>query len=122
MTQTRTLTFITRQAPHGQGSARACLDMVLSAAVFDQRVRLLFMEDGVFQLLRDQQSDAIHAKDLSAAFGALELYGVETVLVDQAALAARGLNTDMLCLPQVALCSDEQIKTLIRESDVVFSL
>ena len=34
----KTLTFITRQAPYGQGGAKATLDMVLSAAVFDQPV------------------------------------------------------------------------------------
>lgn len=122
MTPPRIFTFITRQPPHGQGLARACLDMVLSAAVFDQRVRFLFMEDGVYQLLRDQQADAIHAKDLSAAFGALELYGVGSVLVDRAAMESRGLHEGMLCIPQVTLCTDSQIQALIRESDVVFTL
>ena len=64
----KNLTFISRRSPYGSGYAKACLDMVLSAAVFDQHVTLVFMDDGVLQLQPNQQAGDIHAKDLSAAW------------------------------------------------------
>lgn len=118
----KTLTFISRKAPYGQSYAKACLDMVLSASVFDQKVNYVFMDDGVYQLLKHQAPAAIHAKNLSAAFPALELYDIEQVFVDEASLLARDLSVDSLCLPTSVICSMEQIQALINNSDVVFNL
>ena len=118
----KTLTFITRKAPYGQSYAKACLDMVLSASVFDQRVNYVFMDDGVYQLLKNQAPAAIHAKNLSAAFPALELYDIDKVFVDEASLHSRGLSAESLCLPSAAICSIQQIQSLISASDVVFNL
>jgi len=118
----KTLTFITRKAPYGQSYAKACLDMVLSASVFDQQLNYVFMDDGVYQLLKNQAPAAIHAKNLSAAFPALELYDIEQVFVDEASLLARGLDAESLCLPGAVICSIEQIQVLIKNSDVVFNL
>ncbi len=121
-TTKKTLTFITRKAPYGQSYAKACLDMVLSASVFDQQLNYVFMDDGVYQLLKHQAPAAIHAKNLSAAFPALELYDIEQVFVDEASLLARGMNADSLCLPTAVICSIQQIQILINNSDVVFNL
>jgi tRNA 2-thiouridine synthesizing protein C len=118
----KTLTFITRKAPYGQSYAKACLDMVLSASVFDQKVNYVFMDDGVYQLLKNQAPAGIHAKNLSAAFPALELYDIEQVFVDEASLLTRGLGAQSLCLPSAVICSIEQIQALINNSDVVFNL
>ena len=118
----KTLTFITRKAPYGQSYAKACLDMVLSASVFDQQVNYVFMDDGVYQLMKNQAPAAIHAKNLSAAFPALELYDIEQIFVDEASLLARGLSAESLCLPTAVICSIQQIQSLINNSDVVFNL
>jgi len=119
--QRKVITFITRKSPYGQGYARACLDMVLSAAVFDQQINYVFMDDGVLQLRRDQNSAAIDAKNLSAAFAALPLYDVENIYADAQSLQDRGMTSEALAI-EVISCSKEQIATLLRQSDVVFSL
>jgi len=115
----RTLTFISRRAPYGEDFARAMLDMVMAAAVFDQQVQLVFMDDGVYQLLADQAPEAIHNKNLSANLSALPLYGVETVYADAESLALRGLQSDKLVLP-VTVADSSQLKALIAASDQVF--
>ena len=115
------MTFISRRSPYGSGYAKACLDMVLSAAVFDQQVTLIFMDDGVFQLQCQQSPASINAKDLSASLGALPLYDVEHVYVDAEALASRGISPDQLAI-DARLCDAQQIAALIRESDAVFAL
>lgn len=119
--QAKTLTFISRHGPYDGDRARACLDMVMAAAVFDQTIHYVFMDDGVWQLRRNQQAEAIHARSLSANMGALPLYGVEKVYADARALTQRGLDVDDLVLPAVA-ADEATIRELIDASDQVFSL
>lgn len=117
----KTISFISRSTPYGQGRAKACLDMVLSTAVFEQKVNFIFMDDGLWQLKRQQDPASIDSKDLSAAFAALPLYDVDTVYVDVDSMHRRGLELDALVVPATAV-SVAQIGELIRQSDVVFSL
>jgi tRNA 2-thiouridine synthesizing protein C len=115
------LTFISRRAPYGHGAAKAMLDMVLSAAVFDQQVNYVFMDDGVQQLRRGQEPAAIDAKNLSAAFSALPLYEVSNIFVDSESLQRRGLSPEQLVI-DIIVCDSDKIAELIRQSDAVFTL
>lgn len=117
----RNLLFISRSSPYGSSRARACLDMVLSAAVFDQHVTLLFMDDGVLQLQRGQTANRIQAKDLSAALTALPLYDVNRIYVEEASLHLRGLASQQLVIDAIP-CDGDQIAQLIRQADGVFTL
>lgn len=117
----KTITFIARSTPYGNGRARALLDMVLSTAVFEQRVNLVFMDDGVWQLARGQQAKAIDAKDLGAALSALPLYDVQHIYVDERALLERGLSVEDLVIP-ASPCDDAHIANLIQHSDVIYQL
>ena len=117
----KTFTFISRHGPYGSDNAHVCLELVLATAVFGQVVHYLFIDDGVYQLLKDQQADALSSKNLSANLQALALYGVEKVYVDRDSLEARNLTTDNLILP-AELLNSEQSSALIRQADTVFSL
>ena len=115
------LTFISRRAPYAEDYPRACLDMVMAAAVFEQDVSYLFLGDGVYQLLPEQQADAIRSKSLGAHLGALSLYGVEKLYVDGPALASRELDPEALAVPAEVL-DQEALQELIADSDQVFVL
>lgn len=115
------LTFITRRSPYGSAQARAMLDMVLAAAVFDQKVVLIFLDDGVLQLRKDQAAASIGAKDLSAALGVLPLYDIQQIFVDAQSLQQRGMSPDELVIP-ATVCDSAHISSLVQQSDVVFTL
>lgn len=117
----KTITFISRSTPYGSGRAKACLDMVLSAAAFEQQINLIFMDDGVWQLQAAQKPKSIDAKDLSAALSALPLFDVSNVFVDSESLSVRGLDPATLAI-DVKACSAATIAALLRESDVVYQL
>lgn len=117
----KTITFIARSTPYGSGLAKACLDMVLSAAVFEQQINLVFMDDGVWQLQPNQAPQGIDAKDLSAALSALPLYEVNNIFVESTSLSGRGLDPAALAIAAKP-CSALQIAALIREADVVYQL
>jgi len=117
----KSLTFISRKAPYGNENSQVCLDMVLASSVYEQQVNYLFLEDGVYQLLKSQQPSSIASKNLAASLTALEVYGVEKVYVEEDSLQARNLDSKDLILP-VEILDSEQMKILIRDSHVVFNL
>ncbi|WP_261841006.1 sulfurtransferase complex subunit TusC [Aliamphritea ceti] len=112
--------LINRQAPYGCSAARDALDVALTASVFEQDISLLFLADGVFQLLKDHQPQGIKQKNLSANLAALPMYDIDQIFVSATALQQRGLNKDQLSLPAEIL-DDQQIAALISRHDQVMS-
>jgi tRNA 2-thiouridine synthesizing protein C len=86
------LTIIFRRAPHGTPHGREALDLALLSASFEQKVSLIFVDEGVLNLVKAQQPELVGVKDYIASFGALPLYDVDTVLACETSLLEYGLN------------------------------
>ncbi|MDP3336040.1 MAG: sulfurtransferase complex subunit TusC, partial [Rhodoferax sp.] len=84
--------FVNRKAPYGTIYALESLEVVLITATFDQDVSLVFMDDGVYELAKGQQTKGIGIKNFSPSYRALEGYDIEKLYVDQASLDQRGLT------------------------------
>jgi tRNA 2-thiouridine synthesizing protein C len=112
--------FVNRTAPYGTVYALESLEVVLISAAFDQDVSLVFLDDGVWQLKKGQQTKGIETKNFSPTYRALEGYDVEKLYVEQESLAARGLAAEDLIVDVTVLTSAELGK-LMEEQDVVLS-
>lgn len=112
--------YINRRAPHGTVYAHESLETVLIGAAFDQDVSMLFIDDGVYQLKKEQQPDSVGMKNFSKAFKALEMYDVEKLFVETESLQERGLKESDL-LVDVELVEREKVAELIDQQDVVLS-
>jgi tRNA 2-thiouridine synthesizing protein C len=112
--------FVNRKAPYGTIYALESLEVVLIAATFDQDVSLVFLDDGVFQLKKGQQTKGIETKNFSPTYRALEDYDVEKLYVEKESLDARGLTTDDL-LVDVTVLGSAEMGALMDEQDVVLS-
>lgn len=119
--QRKKFTFLTRSAPYGSNRPQLCLEAALAAAVFEQQVNYVFLEDGVYQLLQGQNGESIHSKTLGSAMETLDLYGIENVYVEERALEARGLTPEDLVIP-VQLCDSDTVAGLLKTADCVFNL
>lgn len=117
----KSLLIICRQAPWSGISAREALDLALTAGAFELPIALLFLDDGVFQLLDQQQPQLLEQKDLSANLQALPLFGIEALYAAQSSLEARGLTEHSLALP-VALLDNLAVSSLLRTFDQVITL
>lgn len=117
----KTFVFISRTAPYGSNRPQLCLDAAFAAAVFEQDVTYLFMGDGVYQLLANQNADGINSKSLGNALETLDLYGIEKVMVEADALQQRGLDETDLAIA-ATLVQAAEISLLIAESDCVVNL
>lgn len=96
MSVSKSFVFINRKAPYGTIYALEALEVVLIAGAFEQQVKLVFMDDGVYQLTRDQNPAGIGMKNFSKTFGALDDYDVEQIFVDTESLNLRGLDANDL--------------------------
>ena len=112
--------FVNRTAPYGTVYALESLEVVLISAAFEQDVSLVFVEDGVFQLKKGQQTKGIETKNFSPTYRALEGYDVEKLYVERESLAARGLAEDDLVV-DVTVLSSTELGKLMDEQDVVLS-
>ena len=115
------ITFISRSAPYGSNRANLCLDMALACAVFEQDVNYVFLDDGIYQLLKGQDGAAIQNKTLGNALETLALYSIGNVYADQKSLQERGIDAAEL-LPSIQLVENDALSRLIKSADLVFNL
>ena len=112
--------IVCRRPPYGESYAREALDVGLAAAAFDQTIALLFLGDGVTQLLKAHDSAAIDEKSFEKQLSALPLYDINSIYVDAAALQQRGVTTADLSLPAQAVSAVE-IAALLKAHDIVLN-
>jgi tRNA 2-thiouridine synthesizing protein C len=112
--------FLNRKAPYGTVYALEGLEVVLISAAFDQDVSLAFVDDGVFQLTKGQNTKGIEMKNFSPTYRALEGYDIEKLYVERESMEARGL-TEADLLVDVQVKSAAEMGALMNEQDVVIS-
>ncbi len=112
--------YVNRKAPYGTIYALETLETILVAAAFEQDVSVVFMDDGVFQLKKEQNTTALGMKNFSPTFRALEGYDVEKIYVEKESLQARGLTVEDLVIP-VELLSSVELQDLMDAQDVILS-
>jgi len=112
--------FVNRTAPYGSAYALESLEVVLISAAFDQDVSLVFVEDGVWQLKKGQQTKGIETKNFSPTYRALEGYDVEKLYVERESMVERGLSEEDLIV-DVKVLPAAELGKLMDEQDVVLS-
>ncbi|SJM92387.1 Sulfur relay protein TusC/DsrF [Crenothrix polyspora] len=111
--------FVLRKPAHSGNHVQEILDIVLTAAAFDQQVSLLLLDDGVFQLKNNQHPEKLAMKDTAAIFRALEIYDVKNLYVEQESLQERGLKPSDLYLSTKAV-DRSNIAGFMKQFDVIF--
>lgn len=112
--------FVNRKAPYGTVYALESLEVVLITAAFDQEVSLAFLDDGVYQLKKGQQTKGIETKNFSPTYRALDGYDVEKLYVEKEAMTERGLSEADL-LVEVTVLDRLALGRLMEEQDVILS-
>lgn len=126
--------YVNRKAPYGTVYALESLEVVLIGAAFEQDVRLMFMDDGVFQITKGQDTADIGMKNFSPTYGALGDYDVKYMYVCKQSLEERGLTVDDLMdlkwedededwaeKDSIILVDRAEMKSLMTDADVVLS-
>ena len=126
--------YLNRKSSYGTVYAIESLEVVLIAAAFEQDVSLAFIDDGVFQIINNQNTDGIGMKNFSKTFHALGDYDINKLYVSRESLEERGLNEgDIMPLvyededddwkekPSVRVISNAELSKIMSEQDVCLS-
>lgn len=117
----RKILFVSRKAPYGNSRSREALDALLAASAYDQELSLLFMDEGVFQMVNHQNSTLIQQKNMASSLQALELYGVENIYCLVDSLIQRGLNKSDLIFENIQLIDNIAANNLMSQQDQLIS-
>lgn len=120
-TPSKKLLFISRHAPYGSSLAKDALDAVLASSAYDQQLSLLFMDDGVFQLLKNQASTEIAQKSFSSLLPVLPLYEINSIYVHYESLEKRQITINELVLDSVQIIDSTAICSLLAQQDQLLS-
>jgi len=85
--------LVFRHAPYGNALAREGLEAALACGAMGAKTSVLYINEGVWQLLEPQNSGAIDCKNQAAMASALPLYDVENIWVDEDSLKQRNLSS-----------------------------
>ena len=134
MSEVKKFLYVNRKAPYGTIYALEALEVVLIGAAFDQDVSLAFLDDGVFQLAKGQNTKGVGVKNFSPTFRALGDYDVTKLYVEKESLDERGLTLDDLLevtyededddyaeKPSIRLVSRAEMADLMATQDVILS-
>jgi tRNA 2-thiouridine synthesizing protein C len=134
MSEIKKFLYVNRKPPYGTIYALESLEVVLIGAAFDQDVSLAFLDDGVYELIKGQDTKAIGVKNFSPTYSALGDYDVKKIYVEKESLEERGLTLDNLMdlkyededddwaeKDSIRLVSREELSEIMDQQDVVFS-
>jgi len=126
--------YMNTKAPYGTVYALESLEVVLIGAAFEQDVSLAFIGDGIYQLVKGQDTQDIGMKNFSPTYAALGDYDVNKIYVEKESLEERGLSLDDLQhlvwedededwaeKDSIRLVSRAELADVIDDQDVVLS-
>lgn len=90
------------------------------ASAFGQKISVLFLGDGIYQLIDKQQSKQINMKNHSAGMGAFSLYDINDIYVHMESMMERGISKDDFSI-SVKLIEQQALYELEDEQDVILS-
>jgi len=126
--------FVNRKAPYGTIYALEALEVVLISAAFEQDVSLAFLDDGVYELMKGQNTTGIGMKNFSPAYRALGDYDIKKLYVEQESLDERGLkpedlmeityedeDADFAEKPSIRIVSRSELTEIMAQQDVLLN-
>ena len=131
---TKKFMYVNRKAPYGTIYAWESLEVILIGAAFEQDVSLAFIDDGVYQIAKGQDTTEVGIKNFSPTYAALGDYDINKIFVEKESLEVRGLTIDDL-MPlkwedededwaekdSIKVVSSDEMKALLEDSDVLLN-
>lgn len=114
------LLFTLRHAPYGNSLAKDALDAILATSVYEQDLSVVFLDDGVFQLLKQQQADLIEQKNFINMLAAFPIYDIDKLFVCQASLKERGIDPSQIPA-DITVLDTPAISQLLKQQDHLLS-
>lgn len=115
--------FLFTQPPFGSSVSREGLDALLATSAFcdEQEIAICFLNDGVFNLVTNQQPEILLQKDHISTFKLLSLYDLNECFVCQESVEARELNQAEWILPNLQFKPQSAIFAVLSQAEKVMT-
>lgn len=121
--------FLNRKAPYGTIYALEVLEMILISAAFEQNTAVVFVDDGVYQIVKGQSTDGVNMKNFSPTYRIIEAEKEDAdededvdvvwrIIVEKESMEARGLTPGDFIMA-VEVMGAEELAQFIEEQDVI---
>ncbi len=128
---TKKFMYVNSRAPYGTIYALEVLEAVLISAAFEQHACIVFIDDGVYQIKKGQDTGAVNMKNFSKTYGIIamekedadedeDMDMVWRIIVEKESMEARGLGADDFVIDVEVIASDE-LAAIMAEQEVVIS-
>ena len=125
----KSFAYINRKAPYGTIYAQEVLETVLISAAFEQNVSVIFIDDGVYQIKKGQDTTALGMKNFLPTYGVIEMEKEDAdededvdykwrIIVEQESMEARGLSADDFRV-EVEVLPAAELADVIATHDVI---
>lgn len=117
------LAFLFTQPPFGSATSREGLDTLLAASAFcdEEDIAICFLNDGVFNLLANQQPNEILQKDHISTFKLIELYDLTECFICEESIQARHLQDAQWILTDAKQRTEAEIFAILANADKVLT-
>jgi tRNA 2-thiouridine synthesizing protein C len=113
-----TVAVLMRKAPYGSVYTAEGFRSMMGIGVFEMDISVLFVDDGVYALVKGQDPAALDMKPLGDGFPMLKDFGVTRFYVHEGSLLERGLTPEDLVM-DVSLVDDAGAADVLALSGIV---
>ncbi|MDY6874775.1 MAG: sulfurtransferase complex subunit TusC [Chloroflexota bacterium] len=113
-----TVAVLMRKAPYGSVYTAEGFRSIMGIGVFEMDISVLFVDDGVYALIKDQDPADLDMKPLGEGFPTLPDFGVTRFYVHDQSLSERGLTPDDLVM-DIEIVDDAGAARVLESSGIV---
>ncbi len=121
--------FVNTKAPYGTIYALETLEMILISAAFEQHAVIVFIDDGVYQIKKNQNTKAIGMKNFLPTYGVVEMEKEDAdedddldmewrIIVEKESMETRGLTKNDFTI-DVEVMESAALSDLMAEQEVI---
>ena len=112
------IAVLMRKAPYGSVYTAEGFRSIMGIGVFEMDISVIFVDDGVYALIKGQNPAKLDMKSLGDAFPMLPDFGVTKFYVHDQSLSERGLTVDDLVI-DVEILDDAGVARILEECGAV---
>ncbi len=107
--------IVISQAAFSGASFKEAIDLALVTAAFDQKITLIFVDEGIFNLIANQNATPIADITHTDILNGLEYYDIDEIWVEKESLQQAGVSPEQL-IASVSLVSRQDILSANRSA------
>jgi len=114
------IAFIFSQSPYGNNVGKEGLNISLAFSLINKKTEFFFVGDGIFQILKNQNTKKILLSNYTISFGIFSIYGITKFYSSINFFEERGLSINDSFLVDLLILDHLSFKKKLGTFDIIF--